>query len=159
VQNASTVTSKEEALDFIKKHGFVTLFPIRGKNFPNLYQAIVGTREEKFKKAFQWADELSVDEKKILYGKLVKGQTTPISIDILPLFYKAYQRSDFSGLPSRILAFIKQNGPTSTSELRKAEHDRPSQEERVYQSHRSFAQHLFDCCGQQRKTAEAHAYV
>jgi len=118
VQNASTVTSKEEALDFIKKHGFVTLFPIRGKNFPNLYQAIVGTREEKFKKAFQWADELSVNQKKILYGKLVKGQTTLISIDILPLFYKAYQRSDFSGLPSRILAFIKQNDPTSTSELK-----------------------------------------
>lgn len=118
MQDESTINSKEKALNFINKHGFVTLFPIRGKKFPNLYQAVKGNREEKFSKAFEWADELSIKQKQIHYGKLIDGQVTLISMEMLPYFYKLYRRVKFTDTADKILAFIKQNGPTSTSDLR-----------------------------------------
>jgi hypothetical protein len=119
LQCTASVASKAKALDFINKDGFVTLFPIKGKSLPSLYQAIIGNREEKFNNAFEWADELSVKERKIYYGKLVEGQITLISMDALPYFYKLYKREEFTGTPAKIYAFIKQNGATSTSDLRK----------------------------------------
>jgi len=119
LQSEPTVNSKEEALKFINKYGFVTLFPIKGKNFPNLYQATKGNREEKFSKAWEWADELSVKQRQIYYGKLIHGQVTLISMEMLPYFYKLYRKDEFGGTPHKILAFIKQNGATSTEDLRK----------------------------------------
>lgn len=35
----NTLMTEEEALRFINKYGFVTLFPIKGFSFPNLYEA------------------------------------------------------------------------------------------------------------------------
>jgi len=119
LQNEFTIDSKEEALEFINKHGFVTLFPIKGKNFPNLYQATKGDREEKFRKAWEWADELSVNQRQIYYGKLIHGQVTLISMEMLPYFYKLYKKFKFTGAAEKILGFIKQNGATSTEDLRK----------------------------------------
>ena len=119
MRNESTVGSKEEALSFIDKHGFVTLFPIKGKNFPNLYHATKGSREEKFSKAWEWADELSVKQKQIYYGKLVEGQVTLISMEMLPHFCKLYKKVKFTGTAGKILDFLKQNGATSTTDLRK----------------------------------------
>jgi len=118
LQGEPTINSKEEALNFINKHGFVTLFPIRGKKFPNLYQAIKGNREEKFSKAFEWTDELSLLQKQIYYGKLIDSQVTLISMEMQPYFYKLYRKVKFTDTAHKILAFIKQNGPASTSDLR-----------------------------------------
>ena len=120
MRNESIVDSKEEALDFINKHGFVTLFPIRGKSFPNLYQATKGDRDEKFNKAWGWADELSVKQRQIYYGKLIYGQVTLISMEMLPYFYRLYKKDKFTGTPEKTLDFIKQNGATSTTDLRKS---------------------------------------
>ena len=120
LRNESTIDSKEESLDFVNKHGFVTLFPVRGKRFPNLYQATKGDREEKFNKAWGWADELSVKQRQIYYGKLIYGQVTLISMEMLPYFYKLCRKDKFTGTPEKILDFIKQNGATSTTDLRKS---------------------------------------
>jgi len=114
----SAIDSKAKALDFINKYGFVTLFPIRGKDFPNLYQATKGNREEKFSNAWEWADQLSVEERRICYGKLIRGQVTLVSMEMLPYFYRLYRSEKSSGTPGKILAFIKENGPTSTTDLR-----------------------------------------
>lgn len=119
MQNESIIDSKEEALDFINRHGFVTLFPISGSNFPSLYRATKGSREEKFSKAWEWADELSVKEKQIYYGKLIRRQTTLISMEMFPYFYKLYRMGNFTGTAEEILVFIKQGGPASTTNLRK----------------------------------------
>ncbi len=46
------MTTLEEALRFVNKYGIVTLFPIRGLSFPNLYQATFGkSKEERFQRA------------------------------------------------------------------------------------------------------------
>ncbi|MFB0514836.1 MAG: hypothetical protein ACETVQ_04585 [Candidatus Bathyarchaeia archaeon] len=115
----NTLTTEEEALRFINKYGFVTLFPIRGFSFPNLYQSTAGKdKEEKFEKAWQWADNLS-EKKKIHYGKLVRKQVTLISLDMFPYFYKLYGKRKLSQTAQKILGFLEQREATSTTLLKK----------------------------------------
>lgn len=114
-----TVNSEEEALNFINKYGFVTLFPIRRFVFPNLYQATVGNREEKFDNAWKWADDLAM-KKLIHYGKLVRKQVTLVSLELFPYFYRLYREKTSSTTAQKILAFIEAYGPISTTVLRKS---------------------------------------
>ena len=115
----NTLTTEEEALSFIDKYGFVTLFPIRGFSFPNLYQATAGKdKEEKFEKAWQWADNLA-EKKRIHYGKFVRKQVTLISLEMFPYFYKLCGKRELGKTAQKILAFLKQRGATSTTLLRK----------------------------------------
>lgn len=115
----NTVDTEEEALSFINKYGFVTLFPLRKIVFPNLYQATAGkNREEKFERAWKWADDLAT-MKRIHYGKFLHKQVTLISLDMLPYFYKLYKRKEFTTVPRRILEYLRKHGATSTTDLRK----------------------------------------
>jgi len=115
----NTLTTEKEALSFINKYGLATLFPIRRFSFPNLYQATAGkNREEKFSRAWQWADNLS-EKKKIHYGKLVRKQVTLISLEMFPNFYRLYGKRKLSETAQKILDFLKQKGATSTTLLKK----------------------------------------
>jgi len=115
----NTVDTEEEALNFINQHGFVTLFPLRRIVFQNLYQVAVGkNREEKFDKAWKWADNLAM-KKRIHYGKFLHKQVTLISLDMLPYFYKLHKRKEFTIVPRRILEYLRKHGATSTTNLRK----------------------------------------
>jgi len=115
----NTLNTREEALNFVNKFGCVTLFPIKGLAFPNLYRAVVGKdREEKFAKTWAWADQLA-QEKKIHYRKLVKRQVTLISLEMFPHFYKLHRKTEFNETPQKILDFLKRHGATSTTDLRK----------------------------------------
>ena len=113
-----TLTNEHEALEYISKYGVVTLFPVRGLSFPSLYKATKGSRQEKFENAWKWADELGY-KKQIYYGKLVGKQVTFFSIEMFPYFYKLYRNIPLNQTAQRILDIIKQNGPTSTTTLRK----------------------------------------
>lgn len=114
-----TLTTEKEAIRFINKYGFVTLFPIRGFSFPNLYQATAGrNKDEKFEKSWQWADNLA-QMKKIHYGKLVRKQVTLISLEMFPCFYKLYGKRKLSEIAQKILGFLKQRGAMSTTVLKK----------------------------------------
>ena len=116
----NTVSTEEEALDFVNKYGCVTLFPIKGVAFPSLYRAVLGRdRDEKFNRTWTWADHMA-EERKIHYAKLVKNQVTLISLEMFPHFYRLYRKDEFSGTPRRILDFLKHHGATSTTNLRKA---------------------------------------
>ena len=112
------MSSQSEALGFICKYGVVTLFPIRGKTFPSLYKATKGSRDERLTNAWSWADDLAL-KKKIHYGKLVCKQVTLVSLEVFPYFYRICRESRLSDLAKRILAFLKDNGETSTTDLRK----------------------------------------
>jgi len=114
----NTLTSEEEALEFINRYGVVTLFPVRGLTFPSLYKATRGNHQEKFENSWKWADELGY-KKQIHYGKLIQKQVTFFSLEIFPYFYKLYRKSQLNPTAQKILTFIKQHGPTSTTVLRK----------------------------------------
>ncbi len=115
----NTVTTEEEALGFVNKYGVVTLFPIRGWRFPNLYQAVAGRHKaEKHSKMWLWADGLS-EKKRIHYGKLVRNQSTLLSLEMFPDFYRIYGRRKVGDTAQKILEFLKRHGATSTTVLKR----------------------------------------
>jgi len=116
----SMIHTEKEALAFIEKHGLVTLFPIKNSRFPSLYHSTAGkSREEKFEKAWTWADNLA-QQKKIYYGKLVGKQVTLVSLGIFPYMFKLYQnKEELNETAKKVLAYLTQHGATSTTNLRK----------------------------------------
>jgi len=114
----NVVNSQEEALEFINKHGVVTLFPIKGTSFPSLYHATKGNRQEKFDRAWGWADDLAM-EKLIHYGKLVRKQVSLVSLDLFPSLYKLCRTRELSDVAKKMLNFLETHGSTSTTVLRK----------------------------------------
>lgn len=114
----NTLTNEQEALEYISKYGVVTLFPVKGLAFPSLYKATKGNHQEKFENAWKWADELGY-KKQIHYGKLVGKQVTFFSEEMFPYFYRLYRRNPLSPTALQILDVLRQNGPTSTTVLRK----------------------------------------
>jgi len=114
------IHTENEALAFIERHGLVTLFPIKGTRFPSLYGSTAGkSKEEKFEKAWNWADNLA-QRKKIYYGKLVGKQVTLVSLEIFPCIFKLHHNEeDLNETAKKILDLIKRHGATSTTNLRK----------------------------------------
>lgn len=118
MSNADILTSQDEGLDFINRYGVVTLFPVKGTKFPSLYRATKGSRDEKFRNAWRWADNLALD-KQIHYGKLVCRQVTLVSLEMFPYFYRLGKERRLTSTARRILSFLKSNGKTSTTGLRR----------------------------------------
>jgi hypothetical protein len=113
------VATEDEALRFISKFGFVTLFPIKGFIFPNLYQATATENEkERFETMWQWADDLA-EKKKIHYGKLIRKQVTLISLEMFPCFYKLCRKRKLGETAKKILYLLKKKGTMSTTLLKK----------------------------------------
>ncbi len=119
MSNADLLTSQDEGLEFINRYGIVTLFPVKGTNFPSLYRATKGSRDEKFRDAWRWADDLALD-KQIHYGKLVCRQVTLVSLEMFPYFYRLGRERRLTPTARRILTFLKNNGKTSTTGLRRS---------------------------------------
>ncbi|MFX0170251.1 MAG: hypothetical protein ACFE89_12995 [Candidatus Hodarchaeota archaeon] len=118
MREANTVTCEEEALALVNQYGFVTLFPIKGTQFPNLYHAIKGTREEKFDKTWTWGYQLA-QQKHLHYGKFIRKQVTLISLELLPYFLRLARDQKLGTAAQRILAHLQTHGKTSTTNLRK----------------------------------------
>lgn len=114
------IWTQSEALAFIEKKGLVTLFPVRGTSFPSLYGSTAGkNREERFEKAWTWADNLS-QQKKIYYGKLVRKQVTLVSLSVFPHIFKlCHNKEKLNVTAKKILNFLVKSGPTSTTKIRK----------------------------------------
>jgi len=118
MSNADILTSQDEGLNFINRYGVVTLFPVKDTKFPSLYRATKGSRDEKFRVAWKWADNLAL-EKEIHYGKLVCRQVTLVSLEMFPYFYRLGKERGLTSTARRILTFLEKNGKTSTTGLRR----------------------------------------
>lgn len=118
MREVNTVTNEEEALALINHYGFVTLFPIKGTQFPNLYHAIKGTREEKFDKTWTWGYYLA-QHKHLHYGKFFRKQVTLISLELFPYFFRLARQRPLGATAQRIRTYLQTHGKTSTTNLRK----------------------------------------
>jgi hypothetical protein len=118
MREANTVTNKEEALTLINQYGFVTLFPIKGTQFPNLYHAIKGSREEKFDNTWIWGYHLA-QHKHLHYGKFFRKQVTLISWELFPYFFRFARKNPLGPTAKRIRTHLQTHGKTSTTNLRK----------------------------------------
>lgn len=115
----NVLTSAEQALAFINEHGLVTLFPVKGKQFPSLYRAAQGSREEKLERTWAWGDELA-RAKHIHYGELVHGQVTLVSLEFFPYLVRLTRGRPLSPLAQRMQEHLRHHGVTSTTALRAA---------------------------------------
>jgi hypothetical protein len=96
------VRSKEQALKFINDVGYCFAFKSENSELPCLWHAACGTRDPVMPRhthhdpyiSFVWEmkDTLPA-EKKIYYGKLLKGRPTMISLEFLPHFFVLAERS------------------------------------------------------------------
>ncbi len=118
MRETNTIASKEKALALINHYGMVTLFPIKATSFPNLYQAIKGTREIKLTRTWMWSDQLAQD-KHIHYGKLIRKQVTLLSLALFPAFFRLARERPLSTTAQRLLTYLRDHGKTSTTTLRK----------------------------------------
>lgn len=88
------VTTKEQAVEFVKDVGFCFLFPIQRVEMPSLWDAIAGrvvktTNKHtgyEIERTWGWKDE-ALNQKVWFYGKLLRGRATLVSLDFLPNFY------------------------------------------------------------------------
>ncbi len=79
---------------FVGETGVCLLFPVRGIEMPNVYQAVAGfakpmtTKHDDPHIALTWSTKDEALEKRWwYYGKLVRGKATLVSLDLLPHFY------------------------------------------------------------------------
>jgi hypothetical protein len=87
-----TLTSPEEAVQFVNERGFVFFWPIKGYEYPSLWAAVAGNRpvadahDDPGHVTWGWKDGL-LSERKWYYGKIVRGKATMIALDTAPYFY------------------------------------------------------------------------
>src|SRR5210317_526406 len=82
----------EDAVDFVKKRGFVYFWPIKGITLPNLWTAAAGDRrvadahDDPGHITWQWKDD-ALGKKIWYYGKILRKKATMIDLEIAPYFY------------------------------------------------------------------------
>lgn len=130
--------TKEEAVAYVQKRGFVYFWPITGVLFPSLWTAVAGDRPVANKHddpghiTWRWKDEL-LGQKQWHYAKVLRGKATMIAPDLLPIFYALSENygdpeQDYllqyeDGLLSResklIYECLLREGPIDTVNLRR----------------------------------------
>ena len=86
------VLSKEQAVEFVNKRGFVYFWPIKGFTLPSLWVAVAGDRpvasahDDPGHITWNWKDSL-LGERKWYYAKVLRKKATIIALDTVPYFY------------------------------------------------------------------------
>jgi len=132
--------TEEEAARWIDQVGFCLLFPVKGIELPNLWEAVCGRRRvltsehhtEGMDETWTWKDTLPA-RKRVFYAKLLRGKATLVSMKLLPYFYalsenfgeiddylQEYEDGLLSDEAKRVYeALIRHGGPASTGILRR----------------------------------------
>lgn len=137
---ALRLRSEEEAAQWIDRVGFCLLFPVKGIELPNLWEAVCGRRRvltsehytEGMDETWTWKDTLPA-RKRVFYAKLLRGKATLVSMTLLPYFYALsenygeiddylleYEEGRLTDEAKRVFeALLRHGGPASTGILRR----------------------------------------
>lgn len=135
------VTSKDAALDFVNRRGFVFFWPIRGIELPSLWGAVAGNRpvaadhDDAGHVTWGWKDQM-LEARAWYYAKVLRQRATMISLTMAPNFYalsenygspeEDYLQQYAAGTISRetrlVYEALLESGPLDTVALRKAAH-------------------------------------
>jgi len=130
----------DQAVAFIDARRLATLWPVKGIDLPSLWQATAGDRpvadehDDPGHVTWRWKDQL-LDQRRVYYGKLLRGRATFASLDLLPYLYAvsprvadlddyrlAYESGHLTHEAKQIGDALLQNGPLHTIDLRRAAH-------------------------------------
>jgi len=137
---ALRLRSEEEAAQWIDRVGFCLLFPVKGIELPNLWEAVCGRRRaltsehytEGMDETWTWKDTLPA-RKRVFYARLLRGKATLVSMTLLPHFYALsenygeiddylleYEEGRLTDEARRVFeALLRHGGPASTGILRR----------------------------------------
>jgi hypothetical protein len=136
------VGTKAQALAFVNSVGFCFAFKAEHSELPCLWHAASGMRNPRMPRhthndptiAFVWEmKDVLPAEKKIYYGKLLKGRPTMVSVEYLPYFYvlanrtgardeylQEHRRGRLSTAARRIMDALLDSWPQTTKGLKLA---------------------------------------
>jgi hypothetical protein len=86
------VTTREQAVDFVNRRGFVHFWPVKGVTLPSLWAAVAGDRpvpnehDDPGHITWGWKDEM-LGARRWYYAKVLRRKATFIALDVVPLFY------------------------------------------------------------------------
>lgn len=86
------VMTREQAIDFVNRRGFVYFWPIKGVLLPSLWAAVAGERpvpnehDDPGHVTWGWKDEL-LGARRWYYAKVLRKKATFIALDVAPYFY------------------------------------------------------------------------
>ena len=82
------ITRPHDAVDLVGTLGFCTWGPVPDLDFPNLAEAMGETTSSVLYPTWFWKDDLHI-ERRLYYGKIIRGQPSFIAPDYLPDFIAA----------------------------------------------------------------------
>jgi DNA glycosylase AlkZ-like len=135
------LTSREEAVEFVKQRGFVYFWPISGIVLPSLWAAVAGDRpvaddhDDPGHATWGWKDSL-LGQRQWYYAKVLRKRATMIAFDAAPYFYALsenygapdedyltlYEQGRMPLETRTVYEVVLDKGPIDTVALRKAAH-------------------------------------
>jgi hypothetical protein len=86
------VLTREQAVDFVNRRGFVHFWPVKNVILPSLWAAVAGERpvpnehDDPGHVTWGWKDEL-LGARRWYYAKVLRKKATFIALNVVPLFY------------------------------------------------------------------------
>jgi hypothetical protein len=86
------VLTREQAVDFVNRRGFVHFWPVKDVILPSLWAAVAGERpvpnehDDPGHVTWSWKDEM-LGERRWYYAKVLRKKATFIALDVVPSFY------------------------------------------------------------------------
>jgi hypothetical protein len=86
------VLTREQAVDFVNRRGFVHFWPVKNVILPSLWAAVAGDRpvpdehDDPGHITWGWKDEL-LGARRWYYAKVLRKKATFIALNVVPLFY------------------------------------------------------------------------
>jgi len=135
------VRSKEDAINFVNRLGFIYFWPITGIVLPSLWVAVSGDRpvpnehDDPGHITWGWKDSL-LGKHIWYYGKILRKKATIISMTIAPYFYALsenygspeedyltiYEQGRMTQEAKAVYETLLENGPLDSITLRKSAH-------------------------------------
>jgi hypothetical protein len=135
------VRTKEEAIDYVNRLGFIFFWPIQGIILPSLWVAACGDRpvpnehDDPGHVTWDWKDS-NLGKHIWYYGKILRKKATIISMSIVPNFYAlsenygspeedyltVYEQGRMTQEAKAVYEALLDNGPLDSIALRKSAH-------------------------------------
>jgi hypothetical protein len=133
------LTSRQQAIDFVNRRGFIFFWPIQGVTLPSLWVAVAGERpvpsehDDPGHITWEWKDSL-LGSRAWYYAKVLRKKATFISMSVLPYFYALsenygspeddhltlYEQGRLTLEAKTVYEAVLKNGPLDTIALRRA---------------------------------------
>jgi hypothetical protein len=135
------IKSKDQAIQFVNKRGFIHFWPIKDALLPSLWVAVAGDRpvanahDDPGHVTWGWKDSL-LGAKRWYYAKVLRKKSTIISLSVAPYFYALsenfgspeedyliqYMGGEMTQEAKAVYEALLSEGPLDTITLRKAAH-------------------------------------